>query len=100
MLNHQLTSVGGTSTQVFKGDQLVCDSIPIYSKEAQAGMSGGILGGHAKRQMVPAHGHANSNANIEHIASQPPCVFNKPVSIKRGESMYIRAHYDFNKHAG
>jgi hypothetical protein len=90
---------GGTTTQVYMGDKLICDSIPRYSKDAKAGMAGGIIGGVTKRQNTPAV-HSQNNAKIEHIAEQPACVFTKAVPIKRGEAIHIKAEYDFKKHDG
>lgn len=71
---------------------MVCDSKPLYSKTAQAGMSG-----HMKRQIIP-HGHGNSSG--EHISEQPPCVFTKPVPVHKGDIMFIKGEYDFNKYPG
>ncbi len=79
---------------------MICDSVPIYSKDAKAGMSGGLVGGSRRKRQLPHMTAAHKNAYIEHIAHQPPCVFNEAVPIKRGESIHIKANYDFTKHEG
>ncbi len=71
---------------------MVCDSKPLYSTQAQPGMSG-----HMKRQVIP-NGHGNSTDG--HISEQPPCVFQKTVNVRKGDIMFIKAEYDFNKHTG
>jgi hypothetical protein len=91
---------GGDYTQVYIGDNMICDSKPRYSKDAQAGMAGGLFGGNKKRQVHGGPMSEHNNAKIEHISDQPPCIFNKPFNIKRGESVYIKAKYDFHKHEG
>lgn len=37
---------------------------------------------------------------VEQLADQEQCAFKKPYPIAKGDSMYIKTHYDFNKHAG
>jgi hypothetical protein len=77
---------------VYLDGKMSCDSKPLYSKAAQPGMSG-----HMKRQIIP-HGHGNSTAG--HISEQPPCVFRTPVPVRKGDVMFIKAEYDFNKYGG
>jgi hypothetical protein len=77
---------------VYLAGKMVCDSKPLYSTSAQAGMSG-----HMKRQVIP-NGHGNATAG--HISEQPPCVFPKPVNVRKGDIMYIKGEYDFNKYGG
>jgi hypothetical protein len=40
------------------------------------------------------------NSQIEHIETQPACVFTEPVPIKKGQDMFIKADYDFTMHEG
>jgi hypothetical protein len=77
---------------VYLDGKMVCDSKPLYSNSAQPGMSG-----HMKRQVIP-QGHTNGSA--AHISEQPPCVFQKPVGVKKGDIMFIKGEYDFNKYNG
>jgi hypothetical protein len=85
---------GGTSTKVYLDGKLVCDSKPLYSKEAQPGMSG-----HMRKRQIKPHGHGG-NSTAEHISEQPPCVFPKPQKVRKGEIMFIKSEYDFNKFTG
>ncbi|KAF2398655.1 hypothetical protein EJ06DRAFT_557869 [Trichodelitschia bisporula] len=84
---------GGTSTEVFKNDQRICISYPHYS------MGGHGMGGmgHDKRQLRAGN---HTNTDIEHIDVQEGCFYTDPVPIKKGDSLYIRANYDFTAHAG
>ena len=51
-----------------------------------------------KRQVIPSTGHGNASAG--HISEQPPCVFQKPVKVRKGDVMFIKGEYDFNKYGG
>jgi hypothetical protein len=85
---------GGTNIEVFKEGQIICTSTPHYSHFASGGM--GSMS-HAKRQIM---GPNTKNTEIEHIDKQGGCVFEKPLPIKKGDSMFIKANYDFTKHNG
>jgi hypothetical protein len=85
---------GGTSTKVYLDGKLVCDSIPVYSKDAQPGMSGHMR----KRQLIPQTHQGNTMA--EHISAEPPCVFKEPTPVKKGGIIFIKGEYDFNRHPG
>jgi len=101
---------GGTTTRFFMDENVICDSIPKYAKGAAAPEAGGhshgdgapgSMGGMAGMPMVKRQmGPQLLNAQIDHIAEQPACVFTKPVSIKKGQDVYIRADYDFTEHKG
>jgi hypothetical protein len=69
---------------------MICESVPKYAKGA--GSHGHMM---RKRQMG-----VHLNSQIEHIEEQPACVFNKPVTIKKGQEVYIKADYDFTLHEG
>jgi hypothetical protein len=86
---------GGTATEVYKNNDNICTSIPIYSKTGGSGGMGGMPGGHQKRQNQPSGEH-----EMEHIASQTPCFFQKPIALKKNDIMYIKSYYDFTKHEG
>jgi len=36
----------------------------------------------------------------EQIVEQVQCAFTKPLPVAKGDSLHIRTHYDFNRHAG
>jgi hypothetical protein len=50
---------------------------------------------HARRQMG-----AMGQAPGELLSQQEQCSFAKPYPIIKGQSLYIKTHYDFTKHAG
>jgi hypothetical protein len=86
---------GGTNIQVFKEGKLTCTSTPHYSNFPSSGM--GSMN-HGKRQIMGPN--TTTNANIEHIDKQGGCIFNTPLPVKKGETMFIQANYDFTKHNG
>jgi hypothetical protein len=96
--------IGGTSTRFFLEQEMICESVPKYAR-GTGGHSHGGTGGMSgmsgmsmrKRQMG---GATAINSNIDHIEEQPACVFNKPVPIKKGQDMFIKADYDFTEHPG
>jgi len=105
---------GGTSTEIFRNGEVICDSKPYYANSTKGGMGsmgggGGApaMGGHShggrikKRQhdSMPGGGHGGASGSA-HIDSNPPCVFQDGIPVKKGDSMWIKANYDFNKHAG
>lgn len=83
---------GGVSVEIFKNDELICTSVPHYSAKAT-----GAIGGMKKRQLM---GTAVNNTQIEHVGVQEGCTFNPPLLIKKGDTMHIKANYDFTKHPG
>ncbi|KAF2667628.1 hypothetical protein BT63DRAFT_415173 [Microthyrium microscopicum] len=100
---------GGTSIEIVQNDKVICDSVPKYSKDASAGMPGmdagmGGKGGHShggrknKRQVKAPGGYKNTD--IEHIAGQNRCDYPDGIPLKKGDTMHIRANYDFNLHKG
>jgi hypothetical protein len=104
---------GGVSTEIFKNNERICNSVPHYSKVSashahgdeagKTGMGGmGGMGMRNKRQMMggmPGTGAAG-NADIEHIEKQTGCAFYAGMPLKKGDSMYLQVNYDFNKHPG
>ena len=89
---------GGTGIDIFKNDQLVCTSTPHYSKSPLLSGVGGMS--HNKRQSIPLSSSSVENTAIEHIDRQDGCELSKEISIKKGDSMYIKVSYDFTLHAG
>jgi hypothetical protein len=80
---------GGINTEIFQNDKLICTSVPYYGKSAgEHGAMGSTDGGSAH------------NMEIEHIVGQSRCEFEEGIPMKKGDKMYIRANYDFTKHAG
>jgi hypothetical protein len=96
---------GATSMEVFHKEKLICTSVPMYAKSGGGamGMSGGSAPGghgHSKREEKPLMAGNYSNMEIEHISQQLPCIYEPPIQLKKGDSMFIAANYDFNKHPG
>ena len=86
---------GGTSIEMYKNDEVICVSLPQYVSGGNSAMR--MINGLEKRQM----GHDNSgNKNAEHIATQSPCIFDRPVPLKKGDKIHIKANYNFTSHAG
>jgi hypothetical protein len=83
---------GGTSLKVHQNGQVICDSKPKYGKGP-----GHSMGGMSKRQIA---GAAESNNDIEHIEKQDQCRFLDGKPLKKGDSMFVQANYDFKQHAG
>ena len=83
---------GGVSIEIFKNGELICTSVPHYSTKAT-----GVMGGMKKCQLM---GTAVNNTQIEHVGVQEGCTFNPPLPIKKGDTMHIKANYDFTKHPG
>jgi len=79
---------GGIDTKVFLEDRHICTSTAKYA-------SGGshAHGAKMKRQM-------GSGASSEHISEQIPCIFEKPMPLTKGQSLFIKCDYDFTKHPG
>jgi len=86
---------GGTKTDIYKNEQLICSSSPHYSSSVVGGMSG--MAGHkraVRRQDTTAHPSL-------HIDSQEGCQFPaKEIPLKKGDAMYLRVDYDFTKYPG
>jgi hypothetical protein len=78
---------GGVDTKVYLEDRHICTSAAKYST------GGGHSHGMKKRQMGGA-------ASGDHISEQVACVFDKPMPISKGQSMFIKCDYDFTKHEG
>jgi len=84
---------GGTSTDIYLNDKVICTSTPQYGKGE--GHHGGMEG------MGPTEGGgASNNADIPHIQSQNRCEFADGMPLKKGDKMYISANYDFTKRQG
>lgn len=95
---------GGISTEVFRNSERICNSVPTYgmapSKAATAATTGEKTHGHgdmAKRQMM---GSGAGNADIPHILKQDACLFPDGIPMKKGDTMYLQANYDFKQHPG
>jgi len=98
---------GATSMEVFHNSELICTSVPKYAYSSTGGMGmpgGGTSGSgghsHGRRQLKPLMGGNYTNKDIEHISQQLPCIHEPPLSVKKGDKMFIVANYDFNKHPG
>jgi len=83
---------GGVSTEIFKNDALLCDSLPHYAKTTQ--------GHHPMHDRRQISGGATSNTEIEHIEKQDPCLYMEGVPLKKGDQMYMKVNYDFEKYPG
>jgi len=83
---------GGVSTEIFRNKERICNSVPHYAKTTS-----GEGHGMAKRQMM---GSGPGNADIEHIQKQDGCAFPGGLPLKKGDSMYVQANYDFRQHQG
>jgi hypothetical protein len=68
---------GGIVIDVFQNNKKICSSSPVYEKAV--GMSG-MMGMHIDRYVG--------------------CEFHPPIPMSAGDSMYLRADYDFTKHDG
>jgi len=79
---------GGIDTRVYLEDKEICVSKAKYS------MEGGHGHGMRKRQM------GGTTTNGDHISAQEACIFEKPLPVKKGQSMFIKSSYDFTKHPG
>jgi hypothetical protein len=90
---------GGVNTEIFLNDKKICTSNSEYGtgagEHAHADKPKGGPEG-----MPGAAGGPASNAEIPHIQKQTRCTFKDGMPIKKGDSMYIVANYDFTKHAG
>jgi len=105
---------GGTSTEIFLNDKMVCDSLANYSKDAQSAMAGSDghtdgMSGSAGSKPSGGHSHGRrqikapttyNNTDIEHIANQTMCIYQGGLPLKAGDTMFVRANYDFNVHPG
>jgi hypothetical protein len=95
---------GATSMDIFHNKKVICSTVPVYAKSSSntggmGGASGGSGGhGHSRRQVMM--GSTKDNADIAHISAQPPCIYDPPIAIKKGETMHLVANYDFNKYPG
>jgi hypothetical protein len=92
---------GGVSTEIFLRGERICESIPRYGRSKPSGPS------HShgerrrtKRQAVVVGGGPEDNAEIEHILKQDMCDFPEGLPIKKGDEMWLKVNYDFNKHPG
>jgi len=83
---------GGTGVLVFKNDEIICDSAPIYTAAGGHGAMAGM-----KRQLKAGE---YSNNDIPHIDKQKGCAFKDGIPLKAGDLMHIQANYDFEQHPG
>jgi hypothetical protein len=99
---------GGINTKIYRNNDLLCTSLPIYSKDGKGmGGSGQTMGagmpagaGHSHKLKRQIQGGNYNNFELEHIASQPACIFEKPAELKKGDQLYVVANYDFTKYPG
>jgi hypothetical protein len=95
---------GGTNTKVYRNNDLLCTSLPKYSKDGKgmggAGPTGAKPPAHSHKIKRQIQGGNYDNFELQHISSQPPCIFEKPVPLKKGDKMYVVANYDFLKYPG
>ena len=89
---------GGDNTEIFHNDKLICNSIPRYSKAITNSTMSGDGHGHKTRRQIK--GGPLDNTQIDHIFHQNRCTFSEGIPLKKGDSMYLNAIYDFNKHPG
>ncbi|KAE9971855.1 hypothetical protein EG328_005336 [Venturia inaequalis] len=103
---------GGIQTEIFQNDKVICRSIPKYSASIMGGM-GSMPGGHSKRSIdIPSGGERlevrsrrirrqeAKNSSL-HIESLEGCIFaGNEIPFKKGDSLYLRVDYDFNKYPG
>ncbi|KAF2396917.1 hypothetical protein EJ06DRAFT_178100 [Trichodelitschia bisporula] len=89
---------GGISVDTVHNGQTICESVAQYGRRAgNAGSEGPGHGGHSRRQ-IPAGDY--NNMDIDHILEQTRCIYSKGRSLKKGDKLWIRANYDFDKHPG
>lgn len=88
---------GGTQTEIYLNDKMICNSVPQYGKSKPAHGHGE---GRKKRQAVYVGGSVQDNENIEHILRQSTCEYADGIAIKKGDTMYQKVVYDFNRHPG
>jgi hypothetical protein len=101
--NTKLTDLvhdGGVSTEIFLRGKKICDSIPSYGRAESSGPSHGHSERRIKRQAVFVGGSIEDNAGIDHILKQDMCNFPEGIPIKKGDEMWLKVNYDFNKHPG
>jgi hypothetical protein len=82
---------GGTNAEIYKNNEVICNSVPTYSSKHTAHKHD------MKRQVM---GDGLSNTQIDHIQKQEPCVFKHGLPLKKGDKMRLRVNYDFTKHPG
>ncbi|KAF2663348.1 hypothetical protein BT63DRAFT_461457 [Microthyrium microscopicum] len=82
---------GGVNLQVFHNDKLICTSTPTYAHDGHG------MGGMRKRQIK---GGEKSNDDIDHIKKQEGCNFLEGRPMKKGDTLYIAANYDFKRFPG
>jgi len=89
---------GGTSTEVFRNQDLLCKSEPVYSKDSKS-MSGSASHSHKrlKRQIMASNIKV---VDLMYIKNQDPCIFKSPEKLKKGGKFYIAANYNFTQHPG
>jgi hypothetical protein len=85
---------GGVSTEIFKNNERICNSIPHYSKAKAAHSHGDAV----KRQQPS--GPTAANADIEHIERQDACYYPTGIPLKKGDTMHLQVKYDFKEHPG
>jgi hypothetical protein len=87
---------GGISTEVFRNQDVLCKSEPVYSRDSRS-MSGSASHSHKKRQLM-----ASKDASVElmYIKNQDACIFKTPQKLKKGDKLYISANYNFTQHPG
>jgi hypothetical protein len=74
---------GGTSTQIYLNDKVICDSQASYS----SGAGGMVMGG--ERKLV-------RRGDGEHLSKMSACP--APGKVKKGDTIHIVSNYDFEKH--
>jgi len=86
---------GGETLEIFQNDKVICTSRPTYTKGAGHGHS--MAGKKARRQIA---GGKESNNEIAHIDKQPGCNFPTGNPLKKGDTMYLSANYNFKRYPG
>jgi hypothetical protein len=80
---------GGTTTEIFKNEKRICDSVTHYSESK---------GAMVKRQQ-PGDQAATDTA-AAHIERQDICSYPEGIPLKKGDSMHLLVKYDFKAHPG
>jgi len=81
---------GGTNVNIYHNNQVMCNSKAQYDEPQMKGMAKGMT----RRDGGP-HG---ANDNMAHIKQMGTCSALGP--IKKGDTIFIDANYDFNKFQG
>jgi hypothetical protein len=80
---------GSTGADVFKNDEVICNSVATYRKGA----------GHHHKRQIKADG-SYSTADLEHISDLSMCRWPQGLPMKQGDLLYMTANYDFTLHKG